>query len=61
MNTSLFRSSVMLLTLLATAATPAMAQQHRSSGVQKPIVTAEDPGTPAPLPPPPDPNFALHF
>jgi hypothetical protein len=60
-NTSFFRSSVMLLALLPTGALPVIAQQRRSSDVQMPVVMADDPGTPAPLPPPPDPSFALHF
>jgi hypothetical protein len=63
-NISTFRSSVMLLAFLVTAAAPVVAQQHRSSDVRISIQAVNDPTDPSPLPPPPDfgiTSFALHF
>lgn len=60
------RSSVMLLAILVTASAPVVAQQRHFSGVHIPIVTANDPIDPNPIPPtdpglPPAASaFALH-
>ena len=67
MNRFLSRSSVMLFAVLVTASTPLVAQQRRSADVHVPVVTANDPIDPNPVPPtdptlPPGTSvFALHF
>jgi len=65
-NRSFFLNSVMLLSFLVTASAPVVAQQRHFSGVHVPIVTANDPIDPNPVPPtdptiPPEASaFALH-
>ena len=67
MNRFSFRNSVMLVAILVTPSVPVIAQQHHFSGVHVPIVTANDPIDPNPVPPtdptlPPQASaFALHF
>ena len=63
MNRWFFLNAVMLSAFLVTASAPVVAQQRHFSGVHIPIVTANDPIDPNPVPPPPDPGttgFALH-
>lgn len=57
MTRPFFRTSVLLLATVV----PNLANAQRPSSTLIPKVVFEDPGTPAPLPPPPDPGFALHF
>jgi len=65
-NRSFSLSSVMLLAFLTTASAPVLAQQDHFSGVHVPVVTANDPIDPYPVPPtdptiPPSGSaFALH-
>lgn len=59
MNPFLLRSSVLLLGLSGLI-TP-RSTNAPSSGLPITAVLAEDPGTPAPLPPPPQLKIALHF